>query len=106
MKTFNRRQIVGAAKRIIKNVAELPLSEIRIESDPRNDLSIDSLDVWNLLYECEQKFDMAIPDEEVNKFNTLKDGVDYIHDELFKQGRAPKPRIARAVAEAAAGNGR
>jgi acyl carrier protein len=99
-KTFTRAQIARAAKRIIvASIPELSIDKIKMKANLQRDLGIDSLDVYELIYACEEKFGISIPDEKANEFTggTLKDGVNYIHEALFKDGRAPKPRIAKAA---------
>ena len=45
-----------------------------------NDLGADSLDVVELMMELEEKFDLAIPDEEAEKILTLGEAITYIEE--------------------------
>ena len=47
-------------------------------------IGIDSLDYWDLILTLEQKYDISIPDEDVYKFKTVNDIIDFIYKE--KQG--------------------
>ena len=47
-------------------------------------IGMDSLDYWDLIMELEQKYDISIPDEDVYKFKTVNDIIDFIYKE--KQG--------------------
>ncbi|MBX4259069.1 acyl carrier protein [Clostridium estertheticum] len=52
--------------------------EIKIESSFMNDLGADSLDIVELIMELEEKYDIEIPDEDVEKIVTVGDIVEYI----------------------------
>nr|WP_308167852.1 acyl carrier protein [Clostridium estertheticum] len=52
--------------------------EIKIESSFKNDLGADSLDIVELIMELEEKYDIEIPDEDVEKIATVGDIVEYI----------------------------
>ena len=53
-------------------------AEVTIEASFTNDLGADSLDTVELIMEFEKEFNMAIPDEEAEKINTVGDAVSYI----------------------------
>lgn len=52
--------------------------EIKMESSFVNDLGADSLDVVELIMALEEKYDIEIPDEEVEKIVTVGDIVEYV----------------------------
>ena len=52
--------------------------EIKMESSFMNDLGADSLDIVELIMELEEKYDIEIPDEDVEKIVTVGDIVEYI----------------------------
>ncbi|WP_298837601.1 acyl carrier protein [uncultured Clostridium sp.] len=52
--------------------------EIKMESSFMNDLGADSLDIVELIMELEEKYDIEIPDEDVEKIATVGDIVEYI----------------------------
>ncbi len=43
-----------------------------------DELGADSLDMAELIMEVESKFDVEIPDEELEKFRNIKDVIDFI----------------------------
>lgn len=43
-----------------------------------NDLGINSLELADLVLLCEEKFDVEISDDEIHKFVTVGDVVDYL----------------------------
>ena len=59
-------------------------TEDEVELDKRlsEDLDIDSLDAVEIGMALESAFDIEIPDEELAKFETVKDVVDYIESQI------------------------
>lgn len=54
------------------------------------DLSADSLDSVELMMECEKNWNIAIPDQDMEKFSNIQSIVDYIADHT----PAPTPATA------------
>ena len=52
--------------------------EVKLESKIKDDLGADSLDILQLLMTIEEEHGIIIPDEELAKFTTVKDIVDYL----------------------------
>jgi len=48
------------------------------EANLRDDLGADSLDEVELMMSLEHQFDIDIPDEDVDKFTTVKEVIDYV----------------------------
>ncbi len=63
-------------------VEELQVNEadITLESELVNDLGINSLELADLIMVCEEKFDIEIKDDEIRKFLTVGDIVNYLND--------------------------
>ena len=61
-------------------VEELRLNEgdITMEAELAADLGINSLELADLVYACEEKFDVIIDDEELHNFTTVGDVVKYL----------------------------
>ena len=61
-------------------VEELRLNEedIKMESELAGDLGINSLELADLVYACEEKFDVVIDDEDLHNFTTVGDVVRYL----------------------------
>lgn len=66
----------------IKNILieEMQVSPDAITEDAElvNDLGINSIDLAELSMICEEKFDIEIEDEDMHKFITVGDVVDYL----------------------------
>ena len=61
-------------------VDKLGISPTEVTPDDNfiKDLGIDSLDYAEIVMEFEQVFDIRIPDQDAEKFETIKDAVSYI----------------------------
>ena len=59
---------------------ELQINEADITRDAElvNDLGINSLELADLVLICEEEFDIEIDDEDLRKFITVGDVVDYL----------------------------
>ncbi|MBQ1802425.1 acyl carrier protein [Lachnobacterium bovis] len=63
---------------VIVETVNLNPEEIKLESNLKENLNLDSLDAVELNMALEEAFDITIDDEELMKFITVKDIVDYI----------------------------
>ncbi|MFU0824489.1 acyl carrier protein [Clostridium sp.] len=52
--------------------------EIKLESNFQDDLGIDSLDIFEVIMELEDEFDVQIPNEDLENLKTVEDLVNYI----------------------------
>ena len=57
-------------------------SEIKAESNFKDDLGADSLDIVELIMALEEEFDTEIPDADAEKIVTVGDVVDYIKEHV------------------------
>lgn len=55
--------------------------EVKLESNFTNDLGADSLDTVELIMELEKEFNLAIPDDEAERIQTVQDAISYIESE-------------------------
>ena len=51
-----------------------------MDTDIQTDLGADSLDAVELMMALEEEFDIQIPDEEAQKFKTIKDIVNFLEN--------------------------
>ncbi len=72
--------IADKVKQIIVDKLGVDESEISNESSFTNDLGADSLDTVELIMEFEKEFDIAIPDEEAEKIQTVGMAVEYLEN--------------------------
>ena len=67
---------------VIADLLKVDESEITMESSFVDDLGADSLDLVELIMGLETEFDIAIPDEDAEKIQTVGDAVNYIKENL------------------------
>lgn len=70
---------------MFENLKKFLVEELRInpddvtmEAELAGDLGINSLELADLVYLCEEKFNVEIEDEELHNFNTVGDVVRYL----------------------------
>ena len=63
-------------------IEELRVDEdkITMEASLSSDLGVNSLELADLVYLCEEKFDIVIDDEDLHNFNTVGDIVKYLEE--------------------------
>jgi acyl carrier protein len=70
--------IASRVKAIIVDKLGVDESEVTNEASFTNDLGADSLDTVELIMEFEKEFNIAIPDDQAEKIQTVGDSVQYI----------------------------
>ena len=65
-------------KAIIIDKLGVDESEVTPEASFTNDLGADSLDTVELIMEFEKEFNIAIPDDQAEKINTVGEAIAYI----------------------------
>ena len=74
----------------LASVKRIPADTIKIDTNLQ-DLGIDSLDVFTLLFELENAFKISIPDDDVRSIRTVNDIVDGIKKLLAAAPATPPP---------------
>jgi acyl carrier protein len=70
----------AVAEKVISTLASvkrIPVDTVKLDTNLQ-DLGIDSLDVFTLLFELENAFKISIPDDDVRSLRTVSDIVDGI----------------------------
>ena len=72
---------------MFESVKQFLVEELRVnpdavkpEAELAGDLGINSLELADLVYLCEEKFNVVIDDEDLHKFNTVGDIVSYLEE--------------------------
>ena len=63
---------------IVNEVAGVPTDDVQLDKSFTDDLDVDSLSMVEIIYACEEKFGVSIPDEESKNLKTVGDAVAYI----------------------------
>ena len=67
-------------KELLEESLQINPEEITLKSELVGDLGINSLELADLVLTCEEKFDIEIKDEDIHKFVTVGDVVNYLSD--------------------------
>ena len=78
------RSIEDKLKDIIVDKLGIERKDILPESNFRNDLGADSLDTVELIMEVDKEFNISIPDDEMEKINTVQDVITLIEKKVNK----------------------
>ncbi len=54
--------------------------DITMDAELINDLGINSLELADMILLCEEKFDIEVKDDDIHKFITVRDVVDYLKE--------------------------
>lgn len=70
---------------MFEKIRDLIVEEVGVDADQvtmeasfKNDLNIDSLDLFEMVMALEEEFDVEIPSEDLEKMDTVRDIVAYI----------------------------
>lgn len=73
-------EIFNKIKKLIAENFEIDEEKITENTNFKNDLDADSIDLVEFILQLEDEFGSEIPDEEAEKINTVGDAVAYIKD--------------------------
>ena len=65
-------------KEIIEDRLGISRNDYRNDESFQEDLGCDSLDMVDLIMECEKQFNISIPDDDVDKLRTVQDLINYV----------------------------
>ncbi len=74
--------ILDKIKALIVDQTGISADELDLSTSLMNDIEADSLDAVEIIMAIEDEFEIEIPDEEAEKFVTIKDIVDYLENVL------------------------
>ncbi|KEI01955.1 acyl carrier protein [Clostridium botulinum] len=65
-------------RKVMAEHLEMNEEEIKLESNFQDDLGVDSLDIFEIVMEIEDEFDLEIPNEDIEDVKTVQDLVKYL----------------------------
>ncbi len=68
-------------KKFLVEELHVKAEDITMEAELSGDLGINSLELADLVYLCEEKFNVVIDDDELNNFVTVGDVVRYLESQ-------------------------
>ncbi len=63
---------------IVNDIAGVAAEDVQLDKSFVDDLGVDSLSMVEIIYGCEDKFGVSIPDEDAKNLKTVGDAVAYI----------------------------
>ena len=70
--------ILDKIKELVVNQIGASPDELDMDTSLMNDLEADSLDAVEIIMAIEDEFDIEIPDEDAERFLTIRDMVEYL----------------------------
>lgn len=67
-----------AFRNLLVNELKIDPAIIILDAELSSDLGINSIELANLVMLCEEKFDLTIDDDDIHKFVTVGDVVNYL----------------------------
>jgi acyl carrier protein len=83
----SREEIEAVLKDIFKKTLNIEPERIKPGAALRDELNLDSLDMIEVVYEIEERFDVQIPEEKVREITTLDQIVDGLSEALEAKGQ-------------------
>ena len=74
----SKEEILAGLAEIVNEETGLETEAVQLDKNFTEDLDIDSISMMTIVVNCEEKFEVTIPDEEVKNLKTVGDAVDYI----------------------------
>ena len=75
---LNKEEVEEKVVNIVCGQLGTSRDKVKPETSFINDLGADSLDTVELGMECEDEFDISIPDEDAEKIQSVGNAIDYI----------------------------
>lgn len=80
-KTIRRNVMFENLKKFLVEELRVKPEDITMEAELAGDLGINSLELADLVYLCEEKFNVVIDDEDLHNFITVGDVVRYLESQ-------------------------
>ncbi len=65
-------------QKIVADKLGVDESEIKLDSSFTDDLGADSLDLFDIVQDLEEEFDVTVENEDLDKIKTIQDAINYI----------------------------
>jgi len=78
----SREEIAATVKEIFQATLKVDPARLTDEAKLKEDLNLDSLDMIEVVYEVEDRFDVQIPEEKIKEIATFGQIVDGLHTAL------------------------
>lgn len=78
---MTKEEIFNTVKNISADELDIPKEKITMNANIQNDLEADSLDIFEIMNELEDKFDIELDDDDA-KMDTISDVVEIVAKQL------------------------
>jgi acyl carrier protein len=82
MAEMERDEVMKLVRDHLSTELEVPPDRIQPETRFREDLDADSLDLYELVMELEDRYDIRVSEEEAARIETVGDAVDFVTDRV------------------------
>ena len=81
---MEKKEILNKIIEIYENIVgeEVDKEKLTLSSNIKEDLGINSVGLLDLIVDIENKFDVVLHNQSIEKFVTLDDGVTYIEENI------------------------
>lgn len=73
-------EILSSLANIVNDVAGVDVADVQLEKSFVDDLDVDSLSMVEIIYACEETFNVSIPDDAAKTLKTVGDAVSFIEN--------------------------
>jgi acyl carrier protein len=78
MAAMEREEVITLVRQHLSTELEVPADKIQPETRFREDLDADSLDLYELVMELEDRYGIRVSEEEAAEIETVGDAVDFV----------------------------
>jgi len=82
----SRDEIAQAVREVFQAALKVDPEKLRPDTVLRDELALDSLDMVEVVYELEERFDVQIPEDRVGRISTFQEVVDGLAEALNAKG--------------------
>jgi len=75
---LSQAEVLSGLAELVNEETGIATGDVQLEKSFSDDLDIDSISMMTIVVNCEDKFGVKIPDEEVKNLNTVADAVNFI----------------------------
>jgi acyl carrier protein len=79
---LSREAVLGKVREHLSTELEIPIDEIVESTRLRDDLDADSLDLYELVMELEDTYEISVSEEEAAGIETVRQAVDFVAGRL------------------------
>ena len=82
MSAIDNDDIFKRVRKILSRMMKLKESAITLESHLRDDLGVDSVDIWEIITKMEEEFGIEVEEGDARGVNTVQDIVSYVKGKM------------------------